>query len=67
MCRRGGQEYSYSAGSAGRGIGGGVYFASGGSVCLGTYTASTSNNDIFGNYTLCSCAKTRPLTRISHQ
>jgi hypothetical protein len=61
MCRRGGQEHSYSAASAGRGIGGGVYFASGASVCLDTYiasnidgnTASTSNNDIFGKYTLC--------------
>jgi hypothetical protein len=50
-----------SGGSAGQGIGGGVYFASGGSVCLDVFTvadifgntASTSNNDIFGGYSLC--------------
>jgi hypothetical protein len=42
-------------------MGGGVYFASGGSVCLDLFTsmnitgntASTSNNDIFGVYTTC--------------
>jgi hypothetical protein len=48
-------------GSAGQGIGGGVYFATGGVVCLDSYTvtnifgntASTSNNDIFGDFTIC--------------
>jgi hypothetical protein len=48
-------------GSTGQGVGGGAYFASGGSVCLDAFTvadifgntASTSNNDIFGGYTLC--------------
>jgi hypothetical protein len=48
-------------GSAGLGIGGGVYFASGGSVCLDRYTvsnidgntASTSNDDAFGDFTIC--------------
>jgi hypothetical protein len=50
-----------SSGSAGLGVGGGVYFATGGSVCLDQYTvsnidgntASTSNNDIFGVFTIC--------------
>jgi hypothetical protein len=49
-----------SSGSAGQGIGGGVYFASGG-ACLDLFTslnitgntASTSNNDIFGVFTIC--------------
>jgi len=48
-------------GSAGQGIGGGVYLAAGGTVCLDASTvanitgnaASTSNNDIFGAYTIC--------------
>ena len=46
-------------GSAGQGIGGGLYLADGGIVCLGTTTvvkkkrASTSDPDIFGSYTLC--------------
>jgi hypothetical protein len=52
---------SGSGGSAGQGIGGGVYFAAGGTVCLDASTvakisgniASTSNNDIFGSYTIC--------------
>jgi hypothetical protein len=51
-----------SGGSAGEGIGGGAYFASGGSVCLDDATvlalvgnlASTSNDDLFGAYTICS-------------
>jgi hypothetical protein len=50
-----------TGGSAGAGIGGGSYFASGGVVCLDAATvanilgntASTSNNDIFGVYTIC--------------
>jgi hypothetical protein len=50
-----------SGGSAGQGVGGGAYFAAGGTVCLDAYTlanllgntASTSNNDIFGSYTIC--------------
>ena len=50
-----------SGGSAGQGIGGGVYSATGGSVCLDQYTvsnidgntASTSDNDIFGIFTIC--------------
>jgi hypothetical protein len=49
-------------GSAGAGIGGGVYFATGGTVCLDSYTvanifgntASTSNDNIFGVFTICS-------------
>jgi hypothetical protein len=48
-------------GSAGQGIGGGAYFATGGSVCLDLFTslnitgntASTSNNDVFGVFTIC--------------
>ena len=50
-----------SGGIAGQGMGGGVYFATGGVVCLDQYTvsniegntASTSNNDIFGVFTIC--------------
>jgi hypothetical protein len=50
-----------SGGSAGQGAGGGVYFATGGFVCLDAATvadilgntASTSNDDIFGVYTIC--------------
>jgi hypothetical protein len=50
-----------SGGSAGQGIGGGAYFADGGIVCLDFFTetnvtgnhASTSNDDIFGSYTIC--------------
>jgi hypothetical protein len=50
-----------AGGSAGLGEGGGVYFATGGTVCLDAYTvahilsntASTSNNDVFGVYTIC--------------
>ena len=50
-----------SGGTAGQGIGGGVYFASGGTACLDAYTvahifgnsASTSNPDVFGDYTIC--------------
>jgi hypothetical protein len=51
-----------AAGSAGLGVGGGVYFASGGVVSLDSYTvanifgntASTSNDDFFGDFTTCS-------------
>lgn len=47
--------------SSGSGIGGGVYFASGGSVCLDAATldaifgnvASTSDDDVFGDFTTC--------------
>jgi hypothetical protein len=50
-----------SGGSAGQGVGGGAYFATGGVVCLDLFTsmnitgntASTNNNDIFGNFTIC--------------
>jgi hypothetical protein len=50
-----------SGGSAGQGIGGGVYLASGGVVCFDLFTsvhitansASTSNNDVFGDFTMC--------------
>jgi hypothetical protein len=50
-----------SGGSAGQGMGGGAYFASGGGVCLDALTtanlagntASTSNNDVFGTFTIC--------------
>jgi hypothetical protein len=50
-----------SGGSAGQGIGGGVYFATGGLVCLDAATiddifanfASTSNDNIFGAFTIC--------------
>jgi hypothetical protein len=49
-----------SRGSAGQGIGGGAYFATGGTVSLDSATlagitgntASTSNNDIFGVFTI---------------
>src|SRR5262249_55625796 len=48
-------------GNDGQGIGGGIYLAAGGSVCLDAFTvahakhnhASTSNDDIFGDYTNC--------------
>ena len=48
-------------GSAGLGEGGGAYFAAGGIVCLDAFTqahvknnhASTSNDDIFGDFTTC--------------
>jgi hypothetical protein len=48
-------------GNTGQGIGGGVYFASGGIVCLDLptsaditgNTASTSNDDVFGVFTIC--------------
>jgi hypothetical protein len=48
------------AGRDGQGIGGGVYFADGGMVCLDSYTvkhivknhASTSDDNIFGSYTI---------------
>jgi hypothetical protein len=50
-----------SGGSAGQGVGGGAYFATGGAVCLDAFTvanllgntASTSNNDVFGSFTIC--------------
>jgi hypothetical protein len=50
-----------TGGSAGQGIGGGIYFASGGVGCLDAYTlanvlgntASTSDNDVFGAFTIC--------------
>jgi hypothetical protein len=50
-----------SGGGAGQGVGGGVYFADGGVVCLDAYTqahmtknhASTSNDDVFGDFTIC--------------
>jgi hypothetical protein len=50
-----------AGGSVGQGIGGGAYFAVGGTVCLDSFTvanifgntASTSNNDIFGVFTIC--------------
>jgi hypothetical protein len=48
-----------AAGSAGQGVGGGAYFAAGGVVCLDVFTviahnhASTSGDDIFGDYTTC--------------
>jgi hypothetical protein len=48
-------------GGVGQGIGGGVYFAIDGVVCLDAATvanvsgntASTSNDDIYGDYTTC--------------
>ncbi len=48
-------------GSAGSGIGGGLYLEAGGSVCLDAFTiahlfgnhASTSDDDVFGNFTIC--------------
>ena len=51
-----------NGGSAGEGIGGGAYFAVGGSVCLDAFAqanvkknqASTSYDDIFGDFTTCS-------------
>jgi hypothetical protein len=50
-----------NSGTVGQGIGGGAYFASGGVVCLDMFTllnisgntGSTSNNDIFGVFTIC--------------
>jgi hypothetical protein len=50
-----------SGGSAGPGVGGGLYLAPGGVVCLDAYTlantlgntASTSNKDVFGAFTIC--------------
>jgi hypothetical protein len=50
-----------ASGSAGLGEGGGAYFASGGVVCLDVFTttniigntASTSNDDVFGVFTIC--------------
>jgi hypothetical protein len=50
-----------SGGSAGSGIGGGLYLEAGGSACLDDFTvehifdneASTSDDDVFGNYTDC--------------
>jgi hypothetical protein len=50
-----------SGGSAGQGMGGGAYFAPGGTACLDLFTipnitgntASTSDNDIFGVFTIC--------------
>jgi hypothetical protein len=50
-----------SDGSAGQGMGGGAYFAPGGTACLDLFTslnitgntASTSDNDIFGVFTIC--------------
>jgi hypothetical protein len=50
-----------SGGSAGQGIGGGAFFATGGTVWLDLFTslnidgnaASTSNNDVFGLFTIC--------------
>jgi hypothetical protein len=50
-----------AGGSAGLGEGGGLYLASGGTVCLDSYTvkhifkntASTSDNDVFGGFTIC--------------
>ncbi len=49
------------SGSDGSGIGGGLYLAPGGSVCLDAFTiahlfgndASASDDDMFGDYTLC--------------
>jgi hypothetical protein len=51
-----------NGGSAGQGNGGGIYFVSGGTACLDAYTvihifgniASTSDDDIFGDFTTCS-------------
>jgi len=50
-----------AGGSAGLGEGGGAYFAAGGSVCLDAFTqahvknnhASTSYDDLFGDFTTC--------------
>jgi hypothetical protein len=50
-----------SGGGAGQGVGGGLYLAAGGVGCLDAYTladllgntASTSNNDVFGAFTIC--------------
>jgi hypothetical protein len=49
------------SGSAGSGVGGGLYLAPGGSACLDAFTiahvfgnhASTNDDDVFGNYTIC--------------
>src|SRR5262249_61076645 len=46
-------------GSDGQGIGGGLYLAAGGSVCIDVNTviahnhASTNNDDVFGDFTIC--------------
>jgi hypothetical protein len=50
-----------AGGSDGTGIGGGAYFAAGGVVCLDSFTqthakenrASTSDDDLFGDFTIC--------------
>jgi hypothetical protein len=50
-----------SGGADGQGIGGGAYLATGGVACLDLYsvahifgnTATTSNNDVFGDFTIC--------------
>jgi hypothetical protein len=50
-----------NGGSAGQGIGGGAYFTTGGVVCLDLFTsmkiagntASTSNDDVFGVFSIC--------------
>jgi hypothetical protein len=50
-----------SGGSPGQGIGGGACFAAGGTVCLDAFTvanisgntAATSDNDVFGVFTIC--------------
>jgi hypothetical protein len=50
-----------AGGSVGQGVGGGVYFVSGGVVCFDVFaslhitgnTASSSNSDVFGVFTIC--------------
>jgi hypothetical protein len=50
-----------AGGILGQGIGGGVYLSSDGVVCFDLFTsvsitgntASTSNNDVFGDFTIC--------------
>jgi hypothetical protein len=50
-----------AGGTAGQGVGGGLYLAAGGVACLDAYTlanilgntASTSNNDLLGAFTIC--------------
>jgi hypothetical protein len=49
-----------SGGSSGQGIGGGVYFTTGGIVCLDLFTSldldgntSSTSNDVFGVFTIC--------------
>ena len=50
-----------AGGNTGQGMGGGAYLANGGDVCLDAATldalfgnlASTSNNDLFGDFALC--------------